>query len=157
MTTNRIQQFIQTVSQDLYSFAFVLLPDDLQANQLMIDAVSTILIKNKSMMERFSHLEEDEFKNNQILLERLLLKTIFDLAKRRYEQLKVSLSEIEESTEFYHLTIEERACLYLKDKRSHSLEVIEFALNLDKKEILSKLYCGRTTIINSLSREQRAN
>ena len=50
MKSEELQKFIQNLSPELYSFAYVLVPDDLQASQLMIDGVQSFLIQKKSIL-----------------------------------------------------------------------------------------------------------
>jgi len=52
MKIEELQKYIQNLSPELYSFAYVLIPDDLQASQLMIDCVQSFLIQKKPLIEK---------------------------------------------------------------------------------------------------------
>jgi len=52
MKIEELQKYIQNLSPELYSFAYVLIPDDLQASQLMIDCVQSFLIQKKGLVDK---------------------------------------------------------------------------------------------------------
>ena len=60
MKTIELEKFIQNLSPDLYSFAYILIPDDLQATQLMIDAVSVVMIQKISILDKWMMTSVDK-------------------------------------------------------------------------------------------------
>lgn len=143
MKTEELQKFIQNLSPDLYSFAYVLIPDDLQASQLMIDCVQSFLIQKKPLVEKMALTKNKIVRN---LLEETkfhLLKIVFELSKKRYQQLKMSFSDVEQNGGFFSLEFEEKAVLYLKEKAGLELDQIEFITSGTRAEILSHLYSAR--------------
>lgn len=143
MKIEELQKYIQNLSPELYSFAYVLIPDDLQASQLMIDCVQSFLIQKKSLVEKMGQSK------NKIVLNLLdetrlqLLKIVFDLSRKRYQQLKSSLSDVEGTGGFFALEFNEKAILYLKDKAEIEQEVIEFITSSTSSEVLSHLNVAR--------------
>ncbi|MGZ3786999.1 MAG: hypothetical protein ACXVLQ_00670 [Bacteriovorax sp.] len=142
MKTEELQKFIQNLSPDLYSFAYVLIPDDLQASQLMIDSVQAFLIQRKPLVEKMALTKNKIVRNLLDETKFHLLKAVFELSKKRYQQLKMSLSEVEQGG-FFSLDFDEKAVLYLKDKAHFELEQIEFITGADQVEIMSHLYSAR--------------
>lgn len=143
MKTEELQKYIQNLSPDLYSFAYVLIPDDLQASQLMIDCVQSFLIQKKSLVEKMG------LTKNRIVINLLdetklhLLRIVFDLSRKRYQQLKMSFKDVEQSGGFFSLEFDEKAVLYLKEKAGFDLNDIEFVTSSLRSEVLSHLYSAR--------------
>jgi hypothetical protein len=143
MKIEELQKFIQNLSPELYSFAYVLIPDDLQASQLMIDCVQSFLIQKKLLVEKMRPSKNKILKN---LLEETrihLLKIVYELSKKRYQQLRISFKDVEESGGFFALEFDEKTVLYLKDKGGFDLNEIEFITALSRSEVLSYLYSAR--------------
>lgn len=143
MKTEELKKYIQNLSPDLYSFAYVLIPDDLQASQLMIDCVQSFLIQKKSLVEKMG------LTKNRIVINLLdetklhLLRIVFDLSRKRYQQLKMSFKDVEQSGGFFSLEFDEKAVLYLKEKAGFDLNEIEFVTSSLRSEVLSHLYSAR--------------
>jgi hypothetical protein len=144
MKTKELQRFIQKLSPDLYSFAYVLIPDDLQATQLIIDCVQSFLIQKTILIDKLLQAKNGEAQNALLDEARLhLQKIIFEIAKKRYQQLKVSFQDVESEIGFFSLEFEEKAVLYLKEKIGHDLEIVEMITALSQSEILANLYVAR--------------
>lgn len=145
-----LEKFIQSLSHDLYSMAFVLIPDDLQASQLMIDSVQAFLIKMSPLKDKWEQnlLEEDEVRES---LKMELFKNIYELSKKRYYQLKMSFKEMEDSNGFFSLELDEKAALYLKEQAHCSLEKCEFILAKSRTELLAHLYSARTKMAEKIN------
>lgn len=113
-----------------------MLPDDLQAMQLLLDGISSLIAQKGPNLFR---LDLDKLKIE-------IIHSIFMLAKKRHHQLKLSIQNPESQSQFskfYKLGIEERAVVYLKDKRNFSLKSIEQITELTSAEIIYKLHTTR--------------
>lgn len=150
MKIDELQKYIQNLSPDLYSFAYVLIPDDLQASQLMIDCVQSFLIQKKSLIEKMSQSKNKILRNLLDETELHLLNIVFDLSRKRYQQLKVSFKDVEQNGGFFALDFDEKAVLYLKDKAGFNLNSIEFITSSIRSEVLSHLYSGRIKMTEHL-------
>jgi hypothetical protein len=150
MKTIELEKFIQHLSTDLYSFAFILIPDDLQATQLMIDSVSAFLIKNKAMVEKWKSASENELLQHSEEIRINLYKAMYDLSKKRYHQLRLSFKNIEDSSGFFSLDFDDKAVLFLQERTDFSLELIEFIVAKSRGEILAHLYSARMTMVSKL-------
>lgn len=143
MKTEELQKYIQNLSPDLYSFAYVLIPDDLQASQLMIDCVQSFLIQKKSLVEKMG-LTKNKIVINLLDETKLhLLRIVFDLSRKRYQQLKMSFKDVEQSGGFFSLEFDEKAVLYLKEKAGFDLGEIEFITSELRSVVLAHLYSAR--------------
>ena len=146
MKIEKLQKFIQNLSPELYSFAFVLIPDDLQASQLMIDSVQSFLIQKKILIDKMG-LSKNKIVQSLLDEAKLhLLKIIFELSRRRYQQLKLSFKDVECTGGFFSLDFDEKAVLFLKDKALFSLNEIEFITSGSHAVVLSHLYVSRIKI-----------
>ena len=143
MKTEELQKYIQNLSPELYSFAYALIPDDLQASQLMIDCVQVFLIQKKTLVEKMG-LTKNKIVLNLFEETKLnLIKIVYELSRKRYGQLKISLSDVEESGGFFSLDFDEKAILFLKEKTHVDLVQIEYITSMTNSEILSYLYSAR--------------
>jgi predicted DNA-binding protein (UPF0251 family) len=145
-----LEKFIQSLSHDLYSMAFVLIPDDLQASQLMIDSVQAFLIKKSPFHDILEQgLSSPEEFRESCKME--LLKNIYELSKKRYHQLKLSFRDMKDPNGFFSLELDEKAALYLKEHAHCSLEKCEFILAKSRTELLAHLYSARTKMAENIN------
>lgn len=143
MKSKELEKLIQNLSTDLYSFAYILIPDDLQATQLMIDSVSVFFIQKKSLVEKWKNSPHDEDTKISDELKFHLYKAIYDLSRKRYQQLKMSFKEVEDNSGFFSLDLDEKASLYLREKSHFNNNIIEFILGKSRSELLAHLYSAR--------------
>lgn len=143
MKTEELQKYIQNLSPELYSFAYVLIPDDLQASQLMIDCVQSFLIQKKILVEKMSQSKNKIVTNLLDEAKLSIIKIVYELSRKRYQQLKMSLANVEGNGGFYSLDFDEKAILYLKDKAGFDLNRIEYITSNSEAEVLSHLYSAR--------------
>jgi hypothetical protein len=149
MNIEELQKNIQKLSPQLYSFAYVLIPDDLQATQLMIDCVQSFIIQKRVLIDKFKVAKN--IINNELFEEtkQHLFKIVFELSRKRYQQLKISFKDVEENSNFFSLEFDEKTVLYLKDKCGFELNQIEFITSSTKAELMSYLYSARIKITSS--------
>ncbi|MBC7713553.1 MAG: hypothetical protein H7177_09445 [Rhizobacter sp.] len=152
MKTIELEKFIQNLSTDLYSFAFILIPDDLQATQLMIDSVSAFMIKNKVLVEKWKSGNESDLVLHSTDIKIHLYKAMYDLSKKRYSQLRLSFKDIEDQSGFFSLEFDDKAVLFLQERSEFSMELIEFILGKTRGEVLAHLYSARISMVSKLPR-----
>lgn len=143
MKTEELKKFIQNLSPDLYSFAYVLIPDDLQASQLMIDCVQSFLIQKKPLIDRMFLSKTKIATNFSDEVRYSLFKIVFELSKKRYQQLKMSFSDVEQNGGFFSLDFDEKAILFLKERGNLELYQIESITSCNQAEVLAHLYSAR--------------
>jgi hypothetical protein len=139
---------IQTQLSRLYSFAFVVIPDELQASQLLIDGITQYLVKNKStLMDITDENYEDE--SFQKKLKKAVLKdcllSIYSIGSKRTKHLMGSPTD---RTEAFYLKMdcETRAVAFLKYKWHFSVDEIQISLGMEKTEIIAKIHQSRLTL-----------
>lgn len=150
MKTADLEKFIQSQSLELFSMAYILIPDDLQASQLMIDTVTAFLIQKKILIEKWLAEKSTDAEIEQKCSTELL-KTMYEISRKRYHQLKISLKDIEDSSGFFKLDFDEKAALYLKERAEYDLESIEFIMAKSRNEVLAYLYSARLKMVEGLN------
>ncbi len=134
------------ITQDLYNLAFCLIPDDLQASQLVLDAFRAILLENNIAAEFYLSAKKTFSKSSKNSSEyKLLLKKIYQMAQIRISQISVNMND---GSVFYKLTLEERAILVLRHRFKMSLNNIAYITNMAKVETINRLFLARTSVIN---------
>lgn len=121
-----------------------LLPDDLQAQQLVIDAFTQCLLREKEIWLTEDWDESDK-KYQQILRKqffRSLVRVIVDLGVRRSTQLTVSY-EGKDYKQFYQMDAKTRAVAWLRFQQGQSLEEIERGLGMKHHEVIEKVHNAR--------------
>lgn len=154
MKNIELETFIQNQSAELYSFAFILIPDDLQATQLMIDSVSAFMIQKRTLIDKWSAKDISVLSHNSQDIKIHLYKSMFDLAKKRYHQVRMSFKSVEDNSGFFALDFDDKAVLFLKERTDFPLDVIEFVLDQTRSEIMAHLVSARMNLIKN--QEQNA-
>lgn len=145
------EKYLKNLHPDLYSFSYILIPDDLQASQLIIDSIANILLDKKILIEKLlASTDKNELELKELKF--LLFKTIFELAKKRFHQIKSSVN-LENLEPFYHLEYEERATLFLKHRFKINNELICFISSMGQDELIAVLTKARAKICIELKNE----
>lgn len=144
------EKILSLLSSDLYSFGYALIPDDLQAGQLSVDAITAYLVSKKVIIENLLMENNENLKNEIPKIKMDLLKVIYDLAKKRFYQVRVSIESEHQNDGFYHLEFDEKAALYLKDKMKLTNDEISVITMRSRAEVLASLYSGRLKMVKAL-------
>lgn len=148
-------QLAVPLTEKLYRYAFCLIPDDLQAEQLVIDSLNAYLIK-----ERKSILKKDvdllSKKETQIIRRGLfkdLLRNLCDIGVRRSHQLleQMKVNRPEEYAPYYALDPKVRIVLALRYEARFSVEEIEEIVQIPRYEVIEKIHNGRFLLNNDLN------
>lgn len=148
-------QLIQPLTDKLYRLSFSLLPDDLQAEQLVIDALNAYLIKEKKNI--LNKEIESLGKKDLQLLKRFYFKGIIrhlgDIGCRRSMQLmnQMQLSRPDEFQSFYAMEPKVRLVVSLRYEFQFTVEEIEDITGMPRYEVIEKLHNGRYLLLNHLN------
>ena len=146
---------IQPLLPKCHSLAMSLLPDDLQAQQLIVDSYTQCLLKEKSLWLDRDWDESD--KKDQIYLRKTMLKSwikvMVDLGVRRAAQMQIRY-EGSAYKEYYHLDPSTRAVAWLKFDQGWSIQEIESSLGLKRFEVIEKIHNSRFILSGGLNRPQ---
>lgn len=148
-------QLALPLSDKLYRFAFTLIPDDLQAEQLVIDSLNAFLLKEKKdILKREVNLSSK--KDSQIVRRNYfkgILRYMCDIGTRRSIQLGEQMKVLrpEEYTAFYSLDPKVRFVISLRYEAQFSVEEIEEIVQMPRYEVIEKIHNGRFLLLNDLN------
>jgi hypothetical protein len=175
-----ISESLATSLPDLYSFAFSLLPEELQARQLVIDAVSAFFLREKNKFQRYltknremQHFRSPKASTNlgqqpgtQIdhpdefihQLKIVLYSLVYQIAQKRSEHFGSYFQNNQNenyhmSAAFFRLTMTKRALTYLKFKTDFELDEMGEILKLDRLSVISQLNLGQDELFFNLGIE----
>ena len=143
----QFENFIEKKSCELYPFAFALVPDDLQASQLIIDAIGLLQIDSKISSKLIYYYQDAQrLSEDQVEITNLLMSHVYRLAKRRSSQLNGSYIIPTGFGPFYQTPMKERAVIYLKEKKSYGFERISTVIGLEKFQVIQDYHLGINSI-----------
>lgn len=145
-------QLIVPLTDKLYHFAFCLIPDDLQAEQLVVDALNAYLIKEK---KKVLNREVDLDNKKEIQISRRhyfkgILKFLGDIGIRRSVQLneQMRLMRPDEYSDYYNLDPKVRFVISLRYQANFTTEEIEEIVQIPRYEVIEKIHNGRHLLLN---------
>jgi hypothetical protein len=149
-------QLIQPLTEKFYRLAYRLIPDDLQAEQLVIDSLNAYLIKEKKKIFAASDLESLSKKDIQ-LQRRSCFKGIIrymgEIGVRRSSQL-IDQTKFNQPTEFhsfYGLAPKIRMVITLRYDFQFTVEEIQDITSMPRYEVIEKLHNGRFLLLNDFN------
>lgn len=149
MKNVELESIIQNLTQRMYQYAFCLVPDELQAEQIVIDATSVYLMKEKNFLNSFD--QELATKKEKLLFKRNLhlnlMKEVWNLGRKRGLELNPHMKTPEKFTRFYELDLVQRSALFLKDSQEYKWEDISFIQDAKKYQLIEKIYQAREHLL----------
>lgn len=149
-------QLVVPLTDKLYRFAYTLIPDDLQAEQLVIDAMNAFLLKEKKLILK-KEIDLKSKKDTQGIRRTFfkgLLRYMGDIGVRRSVQLteQMQVMRPEEYADFYSLEPKVRYVMALRYDAQFTVEEIEEIVQIPRYEVIEKIHNGRFLLLNDVSR-----
>lgn len=147
---------LQPLNEKFYRLAHTLIPDDLQAEQLVIDALNGYMLKEKkSILNRDFEIEQK--REAQVLRRQIfkgVLRIMCDIGLRRATQLndQMKLSKPREFKTFYALEPKVRMVITLRYDHMFTVEDIEDIMQMPRFEVIEKVHNGRFLLMNELGK-----
>lgn len=144
------EQSIKDFNPYLYSFAHVLIPDALQARQIVIDAFEKLHLEGKLG----EYLELNRPGKSKLKI--ALLKSAYELSIKRAQHLFNGIEgseEVKNFGEFYRLEFAERAIVWLKVRLKLDFSSIQEITDLDRYEVMTFIARARDSLIRTQGRE----
>lgn len=129
---DNLVEALEALNHKYFGLAHALLPDELMATQLLIDASSRMLVSLKDSLP-----EEDEF-------ELLYVTHLIELARIRQKHFAYKKSDA-----FFKLSFDERAVLFLRDKKHFTPSFIAEALGCREENVLGLTHKARASLLTS--------
>lgn len=147
------------LSDKLYRFAYTLIPDDLQAEQLVIDGLNVYLLKERKNLQR-REVDMTDKKETQLLRRMYfkgILRHISEIGIRRAIQLteQMRLNRPQGFEAFYSLEPKVRLVISLRYEAMFTVEEIEEIVQCPRYEVIERIHNGRFLLLNDLN--QRVN
>ena len=140
MNKNKLFTLIEPYLDQLFSFAFAMVGDEQTSLNIINDAYTVFIMKER---DTILELEEDNDKalkywKNTLIFS--LYEEIYQLArKRELEQENIYLGN-DEFSEYFKLSLFNRALLFLKHIDEMSMEKLEMIFALERHELVEALY-----------------
>ena len=155
---NRIDffQLLQPLTPKLYRLAYSVMADDLQSEQLVIDALNGYLIKEKKNILNARALAELSPKDLQLQRRfhfKGILRYMGQIGLRRCVQLgdQMKKHRPEEFKSFFKLDPKVRLTLSLRYDFQFTTDEIEDITSMTRYEVIEKLHNGRFLLLNDLN------
>lgn len=144
------------LTDKLYRFSFTLIPDDLQAEQLVIDSLNAYLLKERKNILR-KEINLDNKKDLQIARRQVfkgILRHMCDIGVRRAGQLsELTRTERPEGyAAFYALDPKVRFVMSLRYEGQFTVEEIEEMAQIPRFEVIEKIHNGRFLLMSDLNK-----
>lgn len=148
MKRNELISIIDSIIPGLYGFAYALIPDELQAEQLIVDAYSVFLIREEDDIKALEMQSARERAASKKFAQTSLMIDIFDLAKKRAPQLASLMRNVREHQSFYSLDILHRGVLSAKENLHLSNPQIAEVFALKSHQVLEALHNARGILLS---------
>ncbi|MDD0853814.1 hypothetical protein HBN50_11950 [Halobacteriovorax sp. GB3] len=159
MKVNDIKKRITSFSTELYPFAYALIPDDLQAQQLIVDGIAFLFADRDSKARLINLVEVEDFEMSQkeiYEIKKVVMKVIYGLATKRFIQLQPTLNFGEHGA-FYALEAKQRAVLFLMQKFGLDSQEVASIINLTKLEVTTLYFDSKNKLSGFLGTKEGAN
>ncbi|MBF0312211.1 MAG: hypothetical protein HQK50_02635 [Oligoflexia bacterium] len=161
MNRKEFEKYFISFVPELYSFAFAIIPDDLQAEQVVIDACMVATVQEKSLINNILLMKNNDDYSRKERMQKLrvrLYKYVYKVASKRFYQLedgiKKTLGEdLSGKTRVLRLTTEERAILHLHKERILPIDNLATILDLDEESFCLKLNLARNKLLKFMEQE----
>jgi len=146
-----LESFLLDNNKIFFGFAYSLLSDDLQAQQVVIDAIYVLNLKRAELIEDLLTTPE-KFKQVDILaqINKFILTQIFTIGQKRIIHLKNSIALDGGFLAFYNMATAKRALLFLKYKTQLAFSEIAEILGMNEFELMGLLSCAQKNLIENL-------
>lgn len=157
MKRSEILLLAQPLAERLYQVAYSIIPDDLQAEQIVIDGFNAFLLKESRKLTA-THFDSQNKK--EVLVQRknifkMILKNICDIGLRRSAQLndQLGIDQPAEFKSYFSLDAKVRLIMRLRYDLQLNTSDIEEILGFARHEVIEKIHNGRFLLMNDLNKE----
>jgi hypothetical protein len=161
MPDQMFNNFLNSITDQLYSFSYTLIPDTLQSEQIVLDSLSSLFVDiNKQSgsvsLDNISLNYKEIIKLEDFTFIRLILfEKVYSLCKLRRDHLINSIYKLNEKNKevVFTLDIKSRAALYLKHRLNLSYSKVSSVMNLNKFEVISIINNARYELLDKFDQK----
>ena len=158
MRKEEVITLIDSIIPKLYGFAFALVGDELQAEQLIVDAYTVYIMEDVNFLigEDYIASNKTHRRNYRKYLLREIIGEIYELALKRIPQLASLHSKANRNSDymeyesFYNLNINKRALLYLKEIAQFSIDEIQEIFAIERFQVLEIFHNSKHEIVKTV-------
>jgi BMFP domain-containing protein YqiC len=138
------QNLASSLLKQCYPFAHALIPEELQCQQVLIDALGAALLEDPdSVKEVMSSVSREKDNRPMQGLVRDIYSRIYKLAQKRVPHLDLVTGE-----SFYRLPLNVRAVVFLKNKNHMDYRLIGLTLGMEYSQVVSFYHIGREQLLS---------
>ena len=153
MDNNTLENIVSPLIDKLYSLSYAIVPNELEAEQLLVDGYTRFIIKDKEFI--LDTQIEDGFDKNSFMdfcLSRLI-QEVFSLAKKRNSSFLYSKKEnLDEFNVFYTLNLDSRVVIHLNTILDFDENKIAQTLLIEKHEIVKMMFMAKSELLEIKAR-----
>lgn len=142
MTRDQLENILEPLLPKLFGFSCALTRSEEEAGQILIDAYTVFILKEKNFVADMSF--DPASKRDRVNTKRYffneLLKEIYTLARKRTPRYKFDNSTFREFENFYDLNVQKRAMLFLKDVANLTVEDLQEVFALQRHQVIELLH-----------------
>lgn len=154
MRLDDLQLYLNRINSELFSFSFALIPDELQAHQVVVDSICVLMLRETSLIRELADETERKREIKKLSnIRKFLYKNILKLGKKRFRHVEAGLNAGTEFAPFFCLGLEDKAVLFLKHKTVFSLDDISWIFGKSRSEVIVRLNCARNSLSGNLGRD----
>jgi len=151
-----LESFLLDNNKIFFGFAYSLLSDDLQAQQVVIDAIYVLNLKKSDLVENLLATTENSIQVDVLVqINKFILTQIFSISQKRIIHLKNSIALDNNFLAFYHLKTAKRALLYLKYKTQTTFSDIAEIIGVNEFELMGLLSTAQKNLMENMGRDTK--
>ena len=155
MKDGQFMTLIDSLIPGLYSFGYALIPDELEAEQLVMDAYSVFVIREDEFIHECELNESRERAKVKRFVQSQICSDMVELASKRAGHLLSLFRRKGEESAFYRLDLHQRSALYLKESLGMTVSMLQEVLVLEKHQVMEALYNGKMLLNEKNTSELR--
>tara|TARA_Y100000780_G_scaffold232595_1_gene268752 strand:+ start:54466 stop:54972 length:507 start_codon:yes stop_codon:yes gene_type:complete len=156
MNDGQFMTLIDSLIPGLYSFGYALIPDELEAEQLFVDAYSVFVIRESEYIQEVELGDAKERAKVRRFVQAQICSDMVELAAKRTSHLIGLFRKKGDELAFYKLNLLQRAALYMKENMGMSSQALQEILALKKHQVTEVLYNGKA-LLKELSNTEFVN
>ena len=153
MKKNEISNILDSITPKLFGLAYAIVGEDLSAEQLIVDAYTVFVVREKNYLAGLSY--DKTIKRERVgmkkYLSREMYQSIFSLAVKRFSSQNSETTDALEFEQFYELEIKKRAVIYLKEIEGLSVKDLQEVFLLQRHEVIECIYHTQDHLLSGIN------
>ncbi len=150
MKKEELLSIIDSQIPKFYGFSYALLGDELEAEQVIIDAYTVFLMKEKDFLTEEEGDFEDKHYRQSIkkYLLREMTREIYELSIKRFSKFHKNQKNLLEYNCFFEMNMNKRALIYLKEVGLYTVKDLQEIFTLERHQVIELFYNAKFELLN---------